>query len=237
MKVFTMTSLVLLLAVTLCPASWAQNEDTAAPAKQCDKPGVGLQSADRNADGLITWKEMAAGKPGFPKTQFDKLDTDQDGALSQTEITEGRQNLPRFGQRNGGPGQGPGFQGRGPGQGPRFQDRGPGQGPGYYGRGPGQGQGFQGRGPGQGPGGHMHHIMRMADTDRDRRVSYADLQAVDAQMSQERFNMLDRNEDGYLSPEDRPQQGYQGQRGPRRGQGFQGRGPGRGPVQAPPVAE
>ena len=63
------------------------------------------------------------------------------------------------------------------------------------------------RGPG-GPGGPGP--LREADTNEDGQVTYEELAAVDPELTQERFSMLDRNSDGVLTPDDRP-------RGPRGG--------------------
>jgi hypothetical protein len=60
------------------------------------KPGAqGLRRADANEDGKVTYEEMIALKPDFPRETYDRLDTNKDGVLSQEDRRGGE-----------GPGQG-----------------------------------------------------------------------------------------------------------------------------------
>ena len=45
-----------------------------------------LLQNDRNQDGVISLEEIAAAKPGFPKSTFDRLDVDGDGFLTQQDL-------------------------------------------------------------------------------------------------------------------------------------------------------
>jgi Ca2+-binding EF-hand superfamily protein len=47
--------------------------------------------------------------------------------------------------------------------------------------------------------------IQAADTDNDGALSLAELQAVRPQLSQERFSMMDRNGDGLITADERPQ--------------------------------
>ena len=51
--------------------------------------------------------------------------------------------------------------------------------------------------------------LQGADTNADGKVSFNEAQTAFPQMTQERFNLLDRNQDGAIGPEDRPQGGAQ----------------------------
>ncbi len=46
--------------------------------------------------------------------------------------------------------------------------------------------------------------LRRADTNKDGKVSFDEMKATRPQITQERFNQLDGNHDGFISPEDRP---------------------------------
>jgi len=72
-------------------------------------------------------------------------------------------------------------------------------------------------------------MFRRADTDRDGQVTFEEFKAAAIKMTRERFNHLDRNQDGVLSQADHP-------RGGPRGQWDHGRGQRGGPPQAAPGA-
>ncbi|MFO1183281.1 MAG: EF-hand domain-containing protein [Bauldia sp.] len=104
------------------------NKDGAIAGDELDKTRPGrqrtLQIYDANNDGKVTLDELLA----VVKHDFDRLDRDANGRLTE-------QRPAQQAQRGPGQGQGPG-PGRGPGQGP-----GPNAGPGGPGPGPGPGQG------------------------------------------------------------------------------------------------
>ncbi len=47
--------------------------------------------------------------------------------------------------------------------------------------------------------------LRRADTNKDGKISFDELKAMRPQATQERFNAMDRNRDGFVGPEDRPE--------------------------------
>lgn len=74
--------------------------------------------------------------------------------------------------------------------------------------------------PGEGPGGQrdrMRQIFIRADVDQNREVTYEELEAVLPMLTQDKFDRMDRNGDGVLSPADRPE-GAPGPGGDNRGQ-------------------
>lgn len=79
--------------------------------------------------------------------------------------------------------------------------------------------------PGGGRGGMMGRLIEMADADGDGKVSRAEMRAANTK----RFQGMDKNGDGVLSADERPQ-GF-GMRGPGGGQG--GAPGGGAPVQIP----
>ena len=60
-------------------------------------PGL-LAGADADQDGKVSYEELSAAKPGFPREAFDRLDANKDGALDQQELQAQRQ---RAGARGG----------------------------------------------------------------------------------------------------------------------------------------
>jgi Ca2+-binding EF-hand superfamily protein len=64
-----------------------------------------------------------------------------------------------------------------------------------------------GRGPanGQGkPGANFAERMKKADANSDGKVTFEEMKTGSPRLTQERFNMMDKNKDGFISPEDRP---------------------------------
>ncbi|MBT3193901.1 MAG: hypothetical protein HN341_15260 [Verrucomicrobia bacterium] len=80
----------------------------------------------------------------------------------------------------------------------------------------------------QGDQGQRHQRMREADTNDDKKVSFEEFKAARMQHMQEKFQQLDRNGDGFLSREDRPEGGRErggsedGDRPERGGRGRRG---------------
>ena len=58
-----------------------------------------------------------------------------------------------------------------------------------------------------GPGGGMGQRLHEADTDKDGKVSFAEAQKAFPDMTKERFDAMDANHDGFLTPADRPEGG------------------------------
>jgi Ca2+-binding EF-hand superfamily protein len=44
-----------------------------------------LHGADTDGDGKVTYEEVTAAKPGFPREAFDRADRNGDGVLSQDD--------------------------------------------------------------------------------------------------------------------------------------------------------
>jgi len=65
--------------------------------------------------------------------------------------------------------------------------------------------------PADGPaGGDRAEMMKKADANHDGKITFAELKAVAPKMTQDRFNALDANHDGVLTPEDRALRGGKG---------------------------
>lgn len=198
------------------------------PADRPHRPGEALQRADANQDGKVSLKEMQALRPQMTQQYFDRLDSDGDGFLTSADRPQ------RRGNRDAGEAQRafvqklmasdadhdgkityeelakdkPGFpketfsrmdrngdgtltlqdmqRPRGPGERPHRPE---GQ-TGVRGERP-QREGFQQR-------------LQKADTDGDGKVSSAEARAAFPGFTDERFQRLDRNGDGFLTRADRP---------------------------------
>lgn len=79
----------------------------------------------------------------------------------------------------------------------------------------------QARGHGPGP---MHELLVQADKNSDRQITFEELTAVKPDFPKERFEAMDHNGDGVLSPADRPMHEGHGPRGPQDGAGPGGPG-------------
>ncbi len=112
-----------------------------------------LKRADKNKDGQVSFEEMTAARPNFPKEVFKRLDKNNDGVLSKKDgpPPERRKPAPNAEERK-----------------ERIRAR-----------------------------------MKEADKDGDKKISLEEAMEALPQMSEERFKKMDRNSDGYLSPEDR----------------------------------
>jgi Ca2+-binding EF-hand superfamily protein len=124
-----------------------------------------LMQSDSNADGQVSYDEIAAAKPGFARADFDRLDRNSDGFVSradapqQTRTPEDRPRPPRQSQ---------GTRSMSDTQREEFRAR-----------------------------------LQKADSNADGKVSFSEAQTAFPQMTQERFNLMDRNHDGAIGPEDR----------------------------------
>jgi Ca2+-binding EF-hand superfamily protein len=47
-----------------------------------------LQKADANGDGKVTYEEAVAAKPGLPRADFDRFDSNKDGVLDASDVHE-----------------------------------------------------------------------------------------------------------------------------------------------------
>lgn len=90
----------------------------------------------------------------------------------------------------------------------------------------------QGRGHGPGP---MRDLFVQADKNKDRQITFEELTAVKPDFPKDQFERMDQNNDGVLSPADRPPHDQRGPHGPRGEAAPGGRGP-RGHALRPDVA-
>ena len=83
----------------------------------------------------------------------------------------------------------------------------------------------QGQGKGKGKGQQHGQNLKQADTNNDGKVSFDEWKAARPNGTQERFNTLDTNKDGFLTKEDRQggPKGPQGPQGPQAQSGQQGK--------------
>ena len=72
------SALVLVLALSASPASWAAPEAAAAAARENRFP-------DTDGDGALSPEEFAAGLPHLRPSAFPAMDADQDGRVSREE--------------------------------------------------------------------------------------------------------------------------------------------------------
>ncbi len=86
MKILSTAALTAAACLVLAQGAMAQPIDTSTTVKRATP----LRTADINRDGNITWPEVAARMPEFPKKRFDSMDSDQDGMLTREEIQAGR---------------------------------------------------------------------------------------------------------------------------------------------------
>ncbi|MCY7271202.1 MAG: EF-hand domain-containing protein [Sphingomonas bacterium] len=158
---------------------------------------------DANRDGFVAGNELqsmrGAGHQGMnhqmgerrgrrgerlamnnPGAAFDRIDANRDGMISRDEFAKGREmRIERKVARNGAPGQAMDGEHHAMGKMNRMGG---------------------GRGMANGMGGGMRHgMMRMADLDKDGRVS---LQEATTSALQ-RFDRVDANRDGRITPEER----------------------------------
>lgn len=140
-----------------------------------------LRAADADGDRSVTLDDLRTVVPGFDADVFARLDHDGDGALTPGDRPE--RPGPRAGQRGG------------------------------YGARGARGQQGQGYGPQGGTaqrGAAIREKIREADADGNREVTFEELQAVMPRLELEHFERMDRNGDGVLSREDRPEGGLGG---------------------------
>lgn len=195
--------------------------DASAGRGRARHPGNGggfLREADANGDRQVTFDELAAVRPQVTRERFARLDRNGDGVLTPADRRggQGPDGRPR--------GHGPGYREAdtdGDGQvtfeelkarrpqltRERFDrmdrngdgalsraDRPEGRGPGGYGHGERRGHG--------GPGGDRGHMLQKADADKDGKVTFEEFSDFRIEGTRERFDRLDTNNDGALTPED-----------------------------------
>lgn len=176
------------------------------------QPGQIFKQADKDGNGSVTLEELHAVAPRFPETRFKELDKNGDGAISMDEIPRPRPQ----GEAPGLPAK-PGMEGvfhradsdhdgkitfeelsavapkmtkdkfdklDKNGDGAITSDEAP-------------------RSNWAGAAPDPAALARKADSNHDGKVTYEELQAVAPNMPRERFDQMDTNKDGVLSPEDR----------------------------------
>jgi Ca2+-binding EF-hand superfamily protein len=89
-ETFTMriAKVVFLTAIIFTAAGIAHSEDAVKPRKNPNRP-ADMQKADTNKDGKISFEELQTLRPNATKEQFQKLDKDHDGFLTQTDRKAG----------------------------------------------------------------------------------------------------------------------------------------------------
>ncbi len=107
-----------------------------------------LRNADANSDNALTLEELQAVFPNFTQAAFDYLDRNDDGVLSPTDAPLG---------------------------------------------------------PPADPLELLKALLRAADADKDGNVTFDELKALCPELSQERFDEMDRNDDGVLNGDDFPE--------------------------------
>jgi Ca2+-binding EF-hand superfamily protein len=129
-----------------------------------------FMQSDANNDGKVSFEELTSARPGFPKQDFDRIDRNSDGFITQDDMQRqrtiaDRPKPPRKPATGAAPGDGP--------QRDVFRKR-----------------------------------MLSADANQDGKISFSEMKTTFPGLNQERFDALDRDKDGLISPEDR----LQGQR-------------------------
>ncbi|NIA13127.1 MAG: hypothetical protein GWP08_03525 [Nitrospiraceae bacterium] len=216
---------VCVTALALCTLGTAWSDPGSGPRE--GKAGL-FQKADTNGDGKVTLEELKALAPNMTAERFAHIDANGDGALTLEEV---RAAGPR--DRGGVPGA-PGRRGiaerlrKADANGDdkvsleELQAVAPKMTADNFKRLDRDGDGFITKSDIP-PGGHrgrppMREIAKKADTDGNRQITFEELSAAVPEITRERFNEMDRNGDGVLSPADNPNRRGPGQR-PRAGRG------------------
>ncbi len=134
-----------------------------------------LMASDADQDGKVSFAEIESAKPGFARSDFDRLDRDSDGYITKSDAPKTERTAADRPRAPRGPDGARGMVT--PEQRAEFRER-----------------------------------LRGADKNADGKVTFSEAQTALPQMTQERFDALDRNKDGAIGPEDRPQR--DGQRTP-----------------------
>ena len=185
------------------------------------EPGQIFKQADKDGDGKVTWEEVHAAAPRFPQERFKQLDANADGALTEDE-------LPTAVAKAGAPSEKP----RDPGLFQRADKNNDGKvtfeeasaavpsmtrekfekldknkdGAVAADEVPKPGD-VSGKKP------DIAQLARRADTDNNGKVTFDEMRAVMPKLDRARFDEMDRNKDGVLSPEDRAQAEREGKQG------------------------
>lgn len=141
-----------------------------------------IKKADKDQDGKVSFKDLKTVAPGMTPERFARLDRNKDGVLT-------KEDAPQAGPQRPCPVAGP--EGAGQGRGPH-----------------GLGAGGGPQGPGQGRAHRQQFLekMKQADANGDGKVTFVEAKKVFPRMTEERFKKHDRNGDGVISKEDRPQE-------------------------------
>ena len=133
-----------------------------------------MMAADTNKDGKVSLDEMKTIAPNMTPEKFKALDRNGDGFVSKEDRGGGKAG-------KGGPKAGKGDPKAG--QGAKIGQR--------------------ANAPGK-PGANFAERMKKADANNDGKVTYEEMKATAPRLTQERFNAMDKNKDGAITPEDRP---------------------------------
>lgn len=217
----------MLATLVLCAAggAWAEPAATeSASSGQGARPFMDvLRRADTNQDGKVSFEELQAVAPDFPKARFDKLDRNGDGFLSPED-------------RPARPGDSPGASRADRVERLRAADtdadgkvsreefdkafpHAPGD---LFTRLDTNGDGAISPADrpeatrGRPDRAALRERFRAADKDGDGKVSREEFRAANPGSPAGRFDQIDRNGDGFLTPADMPQHGPRGERQPDR---------------------
>lgn len=185
------------------------------------EPGQMFKLADKDADGKVTWEEVHAAAPRFPQERFKQLDANTDGALTKDE-------LPTAPAKLGAPPEKP----RDAGLFKRADKDNDGKvtfeeasavAPNMTREkfdnldknkdGAVSAEELPKPGDGSGNKPDLAQLARRADSDRNGKVTFDEMHAVMPKLDRTRFDDMDRNKDGVLSPEDRAQADREGKQG------------------------
>ncbi|MBI5091541.1 MAG: EF-hand domain-containing protein [Candidatus Hydrogenedentes bacterium] len=161
MRPYRICALTLSVAASVAYCAMAEpGPNAGAPGQGKEGPNIGraIQKADKNGDGKVTYEELKAVIPQLTTERYKEMDHTGDGVLTKEDRPQA-----------------------------------------------------EGDGPGQG-GNRLEELATRADANHDGKSSFDELRAVAPKMTQERFNMLDKNHDGFLSADDKPRGGGAGNR-------------------------
>lgn len=182
---------------------------------------AGLLKADANGDKVVTYEEVTAAKPEFPRERFDRLDRNKDGVISEADLPATADVTPDRGDK----------EARGMGAKKLMQADADNDGKVTFEEALAAKPGLpreafdrfdinrdgvlspddmtqvaakpEGKGPADGSRGELMKRLRNADTDGDGKVSRDEAKAGLPNVTDEVFKRLDRNGDGMIGKDDR----------------------------------